>query len=131
MDAQEPLLEALAQVRRDLSDPDARSVRGHDAVRRHDFFHPREEILFDLEVFDDGFDDEVHSGEPAEVVLEVAGLDHGGVSLRVEARRFGLGRSLEPPLGETVLGGYDVEEQALDPRIGQLGGNVRPHDPRA
>ncbi len=149
VDPQEPLLEGLAQVGRDLADPDARGVGGHDAVGLHDLFHPGEEVLLDLEILDDGLDHQVHAREPPEVVLEVAGLDHRGVALRVEARRPGLRRALEPPHGEAVspgraflrpslrlvrlgqLGGHDVEQQALNPRIGQLGRDVRAHDPRA
>ncbi len=149
VDAQEPFLQALAQVRRDLADPDARGVGSHDAVGLHDLLHLREEVLFDFQVLDDGLDDEVHAREPGEVVLEVARLDHRRVALRVEAGGPGLGRSLEAPDGEAVaprrallrqslclvrlgqLRGHDVEEQALDPCIGQLGRDVRPHDPRA
>jgi len=118
-------------------------------VGLHDLLHPGEEVLLDLEVLDDGLDDQVHAREPREVVLEVAGLDQRGVALRVEARRPGLRGALEPPHGEAVapgraflcqslclvrlgqLRGHDVEKQALDPRIGQLGRDVRAHDPRA
>jgi len=149
VNAQEPLLEALAQVGRDLADPDARGVGGHDAAGIHGLFHLREEVLLDLEVLDDGLDDEVDAGKPREVVLEVAGPDHRRVALRVEAGGPGLRRPLEPPDGEAVaprrallrqppglvrlgqLGGHDVEQQTLDPRIGQLGRDVRAHDPRA
>ncbi len=47
-----------------------------------------EELLFDLQVLDDDFDDPVDIGQPAEIVFKIAHSDHGGIFLCIETGRL-------------------------------------------
>ncbi len=53
-----------------------------------DLFDLGKKLLFDLQILDDDLDDPVDIGKPAEVVLKIAGPDHGGVLFGEETGRL-------------------------------------------
>ncbi len=82
---EEMLLEFRPEVGRDLPDRNAGGIRGHDAIRPDHLFDPGKKVLFDLQILNDDLNHPVHIGKPAQVVLEIAGPDHGCVLLGEEA----------------------------------------------
>ena len=113
---------ALAQVRRDAL----------------------EEGGLDVESLDDGLDDEVHVAQALEVVLEVAHADAPSGRAREERRGTAAQRALQPAAGEGVavlargrialdagsFGRNDVEQEDVEPGVGQVGGQRRSHHAR-
>ena len=146
MGAQEALLEFGAGLRGNVLDGQTGGVGGYDAVRFHDLFDLGKKLLLDFQVFDDDLDHPVHVGQPVEVVLEIADLDHGSVFLAVETRRLGfcdagqsVGGKAVPPgralfrealllVGLRQFKGDDIQQTAWNPRVGQMGGDGGAHD---
>ena len=139
MQDDEALLHAGGQALGQAVDLHAAGVRGEDRVLGQVLLHATVELAFDVHVLDHDLDDEVAVGDPIQVVLEVAGLDQTGGGGVVEGRGLGPEGLGDRLVGQAVSGlrvlagvlGHDVEEEGLDPRAGQVGGDSGPHEPSA
>lgn len=110
-----------------------------------DFFVER---AFDVEVFDDGFDDQIAILDLIEVIIEVSYADERGVVRRKERSRLGLLRRFEAASRDALayllalnreplclllrrdLSRDDIEQQRGHTCISEVRGNLRPHRPR-
>jgi hypothetical protein len=120
-------------------DREPRGVGGDQRVRPDVGGDLGEEAPLDVQVLDDGLDDQVTLLEFAQVVLEVAGGDQAGHVGIEEGRRLGLQRLLDRLEGELVarlrvrlvfvveVGGDDVEEVGPHACAGEVGGNAGAH----
>ncbi len=68
----------------DILDRDTGCVRRDDASGSDDLLDFGKELLFDLQVLDNDFDDPVDIGQPAEIVLKISRPDHGGIFFRIK-----------------------------------------------
>jgi hypothetical protein len=108
----------------------------------------REEVLLHRQALDDDLDHPVAIAEAREVVLQVPDLDSAGVRRQVERRGLHLFERRAPggrePIADRAIaegeaGGallrarllrHDVEEEHAQARVGEVGGDRRPHHPR-
>ena len=67
--------EIITETFGDVVNRDAGGVGADDGVRLGDFGDLRHQILFDVETFDDDFDNPVGIGDFVEVVFDVADAD--------------------------------------------------------
>ncbi len=99
---QEVLLEVLRPALGHACNRQTRGVGRHDASGFPDLVETGEDLLFDVESFDNHLDDPVAIRESVPVVFEVADLDQRQVALRVESRRLRLLDAVEPRHREFV-----------------------------
>jgi hypothetical protein len=131
----EALLEVGRAVGHQVADAQPRGVGRHDGLAAQRL-QARVQLLLDGQVLDDGLDDHVALGRGGQIVLEVADPDQGLEARRQEGRRLGLLRLVQPVLGDAVarpaipgrgvLWG-NVQQQHLEARVRQVGGDRGPH----
>ena len=65
----------VAETFRDAGDGNAAGVRRDDRTRLAIFFHFREKFAFDVQIFDDGFDNQIAIFKARHIVGKVADRD--------------------------------------------------------
>ena len=121
----------------DFADGQAAGVGGDDGAGLADGFDFAQQGAFEVEIFDDGFDDPVDFGEFFQIIVEVADGDEAGERRIHEGGGLGFFCGIESGGGDFVayrwrrggwdICGNDIEQIARDAGVGEVRGDARAH----
>ncbi|VTR68538.1 hypothetical protein DESC_710035 [Desulfosarcina cetonica] len=139
MGAEEILLERRTPALAHLLQRNAGGIGGDDGTGLADRFDAFEQVLLDLQVFDDHLDDPVAFGQFIEIVLQVADADAIDILGLHEQCGLGHDHRVQTGLGDPIASrrvvlfllleveGDDVQQQGFHAGTGQKRGNATAH----
>ena len=98
-------------------------------------FHFFIQAAFDVEVFDDSFDNQIAVFELRQIVFKVSDRDECSTLRSEEGRRFRFFCGFEPGASNLISICFvlrnDIEQERRNSRVSQVSGDLRPHRARA
>ena len=98
----EMLFEVIASSFHNHMDRNPRGVGGHNGARLAEFIDLFEYLLFDVQAFDDGFQDPVAIGDFGKIVIEITSGDPFGCGFVVESSRLAFDGSREGRVHQSI-----------------------------